>query len=161
MTILSELYATGGDKAILHTIELKCDSWSEPVVFVRDYVNHTIVTEDDRTLEALACAMDISLPKRNDNPSQALTFALNGIRIEATKKVRKAVADGNQVHIIYRAYIEGELDAPANTPLKMVARDYKASGGTVEISAGLYDVTSLSWPRRTYNPIFSPGIKYL
>lgn len=160
-TILSELYASGGDDVILHTIELSCEAWTNPVCLVRDFVNHTMITEDLRELEFVGCGMDVALPKRDATGAQNLTFAIDGIRTEAAKLLRAAIADQKAIKLTYRCYVFSDLTAPAEAPTHMVVRSYKAQSNHVEVTAGVFDLIDMRWPRRVYNSLFSPGLKYM
>lgn len=160
-TILSELYASGGDDVILHTIELSCDAWTNPVCLVRDFVNHTMTTEDLRELAFVGCGMDVSLPKRDATGAQNLTFAIDGIRTEAAKLLRSAIAEQVPIRLIYRCYVYSDLTQPAEAPLTLIVRSYRAQSNHVEVTAGLFDLIDMRWPRRVYNSLFSPGLKYM
>lgn len=161
MTILSELYASGGRDVILHTIELQCPAWTDPICIVKDFRDHTIITEDARTLTAKASGMAIALPKRDATGTQNLTFAIDNVRSEASRLLRAANENRQLVTLIYRCYLASDLSAPAERPIKFIVRSYKAQAQHVEITAGLFDLINLRWPRHKYDAEFSPGLKYL
>lgn len=161
MTILSELYATGGTDVKLHTIDLRCEAWPEPIVLVKDYVNHSITTEDGELLVALSCGMDVKLPKRDNKGAQDLTFAIDNVRGEASTLLREALRTQKPVYLTYRCYLASDLTRPAETPYKFIVRNYRATAATVEITSGVFDLINLAFPRFRYDPIFSPAIKYL
>lgn len=160
-TILSELYASGGDDVILHTLELTCESWNEPVLLVGDYVDHTFTTEDARTLEFKGCGIAISLPKRDASGAQSLTFAIENIRTESAKLLRSAISNQQKVNLTHRCYVHSDHSQPAEQPYYFIVRNYKAQANHVEITAGLFDLIDMRWPRAVYNSQFSPGLKYM
>ena len=161
MTVLSELYASGGTDVILHTIELFSGTWGEPIVLVQDYADHTITTEDARELVAQACGMDVALPKRDASGAQSLTFALDGVRSEATRLLRSAESAQEQVRLTYRCYLASDLSAPAEQPYYFIVRSFTAEASKIQVTAGLFDLIDLKWPREVYNSTNAPGLKYL
>ena len=74
---------TGGD-VYLGVIEMYSEAWPDRIVLVADFVGHTVITEDGITLNALPSGLAVSLPKRDATGAQNLTFALDGVRPEAT-----------------------------------------------------------------------------
>lgn len=162
MTILSEVYAaTNTTDVILHTIEINSDSWDEGVTLVKDYSDHRIVTEDGRSLLARASGIDIALPKRDAKGAQNLTFALDGVRPEATFLLRESLKQQTEVKLIYRTYLFSDLSSPAEAPYNFVVRSFKAKNDSVEVTAGLFDFIDMKWPRMTYNTDTTPCIKYM
>lgn len=160
MSALAEVYAQGGD-VILHTVELTSDAWGgAPIVLVRDYQDHTIITEDNRTLLARASGMDVALPKRDASGAQDIRFALDGVRPEATRLLRQAQDAGATVRLTYRCYLYSDLSEPAEQPYFMIVRRFTAQADHVEVTAGLFDMIDMRWPRELYNSVNTPGLKY-
>lgn len=160
MSILAQVYAQGGD-VILHTLELTSAAWgSEPIVLVKDYQDHTITTEDGRQLLARATGMAIALPKRDTTGAQDLTFALDGVRPEATRLVRQAQEAQAVVRVIYRCYLYSDLSEPAEPPLYLIARRYTAQMDHIEVTAGLFDLIDMRWPRMVYDSNTAPCLEF-
>lgn len=160
MSVLAEVYAQGGD-VILHTVELTSDAWGgAPIVLVRDYQDHTIITEDNRTILARASGMDVALPKRDASGAQDIRFALDGVRPEATRLMRQAQKSQAIVNMTYRAYLYSDLSEPAEQPYYLIVRSFSAQADTVQVTAGLFDLIDMRWPRNLYNSINTPGLKY-
>ena len=61
MTILNQIYASGGD-VIISTLELTCPAWTAPILICNGFTDRTCVTEDARTLAFTAAAIDVALP---------------------------------------------------------------------------------------------------
>ena len=161
MSILEELYATGGTDVILNTLEIFSAAWPTPIVLVQDYVNHEITTEDDRVLLAEASAMAVALPKRDSSGSQNLTFALDGVRPRATQLLRQSMSAQEVVHLTHRVYVASDLSEPARQPYYLIVRTFKAEADHVEVTAGLFDLIDMKWPRDVYNSINAPGLKFM
>lgn len=161
MSILDELYANSGVDVILNTIELSCDAWAEPIVLVRDYVNHTIRTEDNRTLVALASGMDVSLPKRDNTGAQKLNFAIDGVNSQALSLVRSALVAQDVIHLTYRAYVSSNLNEPAETPYKFIVHSCIINRSQIDITAGMFDFIDYKWPRVVFNSETAPCLKYI
>ena len=159
MSILQQVYAKGGD-VILHTIELTSQAWAEPIILVRDYQNHTITTEDDRELLAIASGMAVALPKRDATGAQDITFALDGVRPEATRLLRQAQDAGEEVRLTYRCYLYSDLSEPAEQPHYFIVRRFVAQADHIEVTAGLFDFIDMRWPRMLYDSNTAPGLKY-
>lgn len=161
MSILQELYAQGGDDVILHTVELSCDAWAEPIVLVRDFVDHVITTEYSRVLTAEASGMSVSLPKRDNTTAQRLTFALDGVRQRATMLLRQALAEQKAVRLTYRVYLSSNLGAPAEVPHHFEVHAIKTTANRVEVTAGLFDLIDMKWPRDVFNSENAPGLRFI
>lgn len=160
MSVLQQVYAQGGD-VILHTLELTSEAWGpDPIVLVRDYQDHTIRTEDGRTLLARASGMAVALPKRDATGAQNLTFALDGVRPEATRLLRQAQDAQAQVWANYRSYLYSDLTEPAEQPYYFIVRSFTAQADHVEITAGLFSFIDMRWPRVVYDSNTAPGLKY-
>ena len=161
MSILEQVYAQGGD-VILHTLEIDSVPWTEgPIVLVRDYQDHIITTEDDRELTAVACGITVALPKRDASGAQSLTFALDGVRPQATQLLRLSRDAGAPVRVTYRPYLYSDLSEPADQPFYFIARKFNAASNHVEITAGLFDLIDMRWPRIVYDSNTAPGLKYI
>lgn len=160
MSLLAQVYAQGGD-VILHTLELTSTAWgSDPIVLVKDYQDHVITTEDGRQLLARATGMAVALPKRDTTGAQDLTFALDGVRPEATRLVRQAQEAQATVRVIYRCYLYSDLSEPAEPPLFLIARRYTAQMDHIEVTAGLFDLIDMRWPRMVYDSNTAPCLEF-
>lgn len=161
MTVLNELYASGGTDVIIPTLELACDAWAKPFVLCNGFVDIVITTEDGRVLQATATGMDVALPKRDATGAQNLRFALDNVRGEAVAAMRQALADESEIRLIYRAYVSSDLGGPAENPANFIVRQFVARGSAVEITAGYFDLIDMQYPRDVYTDSFAPGLKYM
>lgn len=160
MSILARLYSEGGSEVILHTVEIQCDSWLEPITLVRDYIDHEIMTEDKRRLTAKASGMNVALPKRDNRGAQKLTFAIDGVRYESTVLIRDAIAAQQEIRLIYRVYTSDDLSAPAKRPYHFYVHTIKSQAERVELTAGLFDFIDMRWPRQVFDSENAPCLKF-
>lgn len=161
MSILARLYAEGGNEVILNTLEITCAAWEEPIVLVRDYVDHVITTENGRTLTAVASGMQVALPKRDASAAQKLTFAIDGVRSEATKLMRDAHNSGEIIQLTLRVYTSNDLTEPAETPITFSVDAIRIAGTRIDLTAALFDMIDMRWPREVFNSQTAPMIKYI
>src|SRR5690606_8472782 len=159
MSLLARNYVEGGD-VILHTVELTSSAWAESIVLVKDFQDHTITTELGVELLAKASGMAVALPKRDTTGAQDLTFALDGVRPEATRLVRQAQEVQAVVQVVYRCYLYSDLSEPAEPPLFLISRRYSAQVDHIEVTAGLFDLIDMRWPRIVYDSNTAPCLEF-
>lgn len=161
MSILQELYAQSGDDVILHTLELNSTGWPAPVVLVQDFSDHDITTEDARQLTAQASGMSVALPSRDNTTAQKLTFAIDGVRQRATGLIRQSLVSQETIKLTYRVYLASSLLLPAEPPIHLDVHAVKASANRVEVTAGLFDLIDMKWPRDVFNSINAPALRFM
>lgn len=161
MTILNELRASGGTDALIDVLHFSCDAWVNDVVLCNGYRDLQITTEHGVNLSAVATDMQLSLPTKDATGSQKLRFALGNIRGEVSRLARQAISDSQGIRLIYRSYMSSDLSAPAENPLHMTVTAVTEQAGTVDITAGFFDLIDTQFPRDIYDSEFAPGLKYL
>lgn len=160
MTILEQVYASGGD-VIIPTLELACDEWDAPVLICNGFEDQTCVAEDGRTLTFIAAGISVALPRRSNSGSESLTFGIDNITGEAQQLIDQALEAEAQVLLTFRIFLASDKSAPAEPPYRFVARSGQMKGTQVEITAGFFDLINTAWPRDLYTLEFAPGLKYL
>ena len=160
MTILETVFASGGNDVVIPTIELSCSAWADPILICSGFEDHTLTTEDARTLTFRAAGISVALPKRDTSGTQVLTFAIDNVTGEAQQRIDAALDAGALVHLTFRHYLESDKTAPASRPLKFVVRDGAMRGSTIQINAAFFDLINTAWPRNFYTLDFAPGLKY-
>lgn len=160
MSFLDRLYETTTNEPIIATLEIACASW--PSIFLcMDYTNHTFTTEDSRTVEFVGCPMRVALPARDNTGNQPLNFALDNIRGEAQKLVRSALANGDAVTITFRIYAPSQPDEPLEAPYVYEVEEARSNSQTIEITAKMFDIIDMMWPRVVYNSRNAPNLRFL
>ena len=160
MTILEQVYASGGD-CIISTLELSCPAWSEPVLICNGFENQTCITEDLRTLVFIAAGIDVALPKKGNTGGQTLTFAIGNVTGEAQQKIDQALDDEQRITATYRMFLASDKSTPAEPPYKMTVLGGTMQGAGVQIQCGFFDLINTKWPRELYTTDFAPGLRYL
>lgn len=160
MTILNQVYASGGD-CIISTLELSCPAWDAPVLICNGFENQTCATEDFRTLVFIAAGIDVALPKKSNTGGQTLTFAIDNVTGEAQQKIDKALDDEQRITATYRMFLESDKSTPAEPPYKMTVLGGTMQGAGVQIQCGFFDLINTKWPRELYTTDFAPGLRYL
>lgn len=160
MTVLEQVYASGGD-VVIETLELNCAAWDVPLYLCNGFEDHICVTEAGVTVTFLAAAIQVALPKRTNQGDQVLTFTIDNITGEAQQLVDEALDAEARVNIIYRAYLASDKTQPAENPYRMVVRGGVMQGTAVQVNAGFFDLINTAWPRDLYTTEFAPGLKYL
>lgn len=161
MSVLEELYAQGGEDVILSTVVLSCDAWDSPVALVRDYVGHTITTENADVYQAMPCGMSVVLPKRDATGSQQLVFAIDGVAAQSKTLIMQAVSAGRQIELVYRSYLLSDLSQPAEAPHKLLVKSAKITNTKLEVAAGLFALIDMRWPRLVFDSTTAPCLKYV
>lgn len=161
MSIIETVYAASSTDVILNTVEIFSPAWEDRIVLVQDYVDHEIITEDSRTLLAKNCGMAVALPKRDNSGAQNLVFAIDGVRSESRGLIRSTIRDQVPVYLTYRCYVLSDLSEPAETPYFYIIRSMQSQADHIELTAGLFDLIDMRWPRNVYNSINAPGLRYI
>lgn len=161
MSLLEQVFASGGDDVVIPTLELTCSAWADSLLLCNGFEDHTCVTEDSRTLTFIASGIDVVLPKKNTQGGQTLTFAVDNVTGEAQQRIDAAIDAGASVQLTFRHYLASDKSAPAAAPLRFDVRSGFLEGATAQFDAGFFDLINTSWPRRFYDADFAPGLKYL
>lgn len=160
MTILEQVYASGGD-VIIHTLELTCPAWDAPILLCKGFEDQVCVTEDGRTLTFIASGIDVALPKKTNSGAQNLTFAIDNVTGEAQQKIDEALEAGATVSLVFRTYLGSDKSAPSDNPFRAKVLGGKITGSTVQVTAGFFDMINTAFPRDLYTVNFAPGLKHL
>lgn len=161
MSILDIVRASGGPDVVIPTLELSCPIWAESLYICAGYEDITAITESSATVTFQAAGIDVSLPKKNNDGTQKLAFAIDNVRGDAQRLINDAKEVDARITITYRTYLASDLSAPAEKPYVMTALSATMKGPVVEISAGYFDMINSAWPRDRYTAEFAPGLKYI
>ncbi|MHA6639925.1 DUF1833 family protein [Stutzerimonas frequens] len=160
MTILEQVYASGGD-VLINTLELSCDAWGESILLCDGFEDQACITEGDVPVTFMASGIAVSLPSRGTSGGQTLTFAIDNVTGEAQQLIDSALEDEQRMILTYRCYLASDKSSPAEAPYRMTVLSGQIQGATVQIEAGYYDMINAAWPRDRYDSEFAPGLKYL
>ncbi|MBF8642252.1 MULTISPECIES: DUF1833 family protein [Pseudomonas] len=160
MTVLEQVYASGGD-VLIYTIELTCEAWDDPILICNGFDDQVCGTEDGRTVTFVAGAIEVALPERSNNGNQNLDFSIDNVTGEAQQKIDAALENEDRIILMYREYLASDLSEPAQTPYRMTVLGGEINSGTVQVQAGYFDLINNGWPRDVYTTTFSPGLRYL
>lgn len=158
--VLEILRNSGGSDVEIPTLEIVCSAW--PSVFIcAGFTDTTAQLEDDRVVTFIASGLDVSLPKNNNDGAQSLGVAIDNVTGLAQSLVDAANAAGAGIELIYRTFLESDLTAPAEEPIRLDALDVSIEGPTVSFTAGYFDLINAAWPRVRYTADFAPGLRYI
>lgn len=160
MTVLEQVYASGGD-VIISTLELDSPVWASPILLCNGFEDQYCITEDGRAVMFQASGMAVALPNKGNSGNQTLTFAIDNVTGEAQQLIDQALEAEERVTMTYRAYLASDLTTPAEPPYRMSVLGGEIKGTAVQIQAGFYDLINSGWPRDLYTTEFAPGLKYL
>lgn len=161
MTILARIYASApADEILLPTLEIACDV-RDSIYTCGGFEDQTVTLETGEQRTFVASALSVSLPPRNASGQQNLNFAVQNVTGEAQQFVDAALEAGVPIRVIFRIYTLGDLSAPQEPPLKLVAKTPKFQSGTLQVTASYADIIGRAWPRRRYTATFAPGLRYM
>lgn len=154
MSILSRLYASGGPEIIYEA--LKIEDGVNTFRFVKGFEDLILAGELYTGL-----GIDIALPKRDNSGAQDLTFAIDNTNGEPNRVIREAVAAKRDVTVTLSLFTSDDLTQPAETPISMRVKYGTVTNQQAQITAGYFDLLNTAWPRRLYDMVNFPGLKYL
>lgn len=161
MNPLDILRSSGGTDVEIPTIELTCSAWADSLFLCAGFEDQTFTLEDGRIITFQALGLDATLPKKDNQGSQVIGVAIDNVRGEAQRRVDAAKAVGAKIKQTYRLYLDSDHSAPAERPMTMDVLSANATGATVELQGGYFNLIATAWPRFRYTTEFSPGIKYI
>lgn len=161
MSILEEVFASGGDDVIIRTLELTSPGWPEPILICNGFTDRVLTTEDGRTLLFIAANIGIELPKVNNKGNQALAFSVDNTTGEPQHRADEALAARAKVTAVYRTYLLSNLTVPAERPYRLIVQSDSIEGNTANLTCGYFDMIGVAWPRVLYNLQNFPSLRWL
>lgn len=161
MSVLEEVFASGGTDVIIRTLELQCAAWAEPIYICNGFVDQVLRTEDGRTLTFIAANIDITLPKKNNKGNQVLAFSVDNTTGEVQQKADQALDAKQRVTAIYRTYLKSNKSAPSEKPYRLTLQSDSIEGNVAQLSCGYFDLIGVAWPRRLYTLQQFPALRYI
>ncbi len=161
MTILEEVFASGGTDVIIRTLELTCDAWSDPVLICNGFRDQVLTTEDGRTLTFIAANIDITLPKKNNKGNQSLAFSVDNTTGEVQQKADAALDGQQRITAVYRTYLKSNKSAPSEKPYRLTVQSDSIQGNVAQLQCGYFDLIGVAWPRRLYTLQQFPALRFV
>lgn len=159
MTPLEEWYASGGPSVLMPTIEIRRDS-AKSLFLYPGFEEITVHDSDGTELTFEPSQVGIALRKRDNSGNQSLTFSFENVTGQVMEYVLDARQDKEEIHVVYRAYLDDDLSAPAEKPARFTVNDISIQGDTVSVTAGYQDVITTAFNRRKYRVEQFPGLGY-
>ena len=158
MTVLEQLYASGGRQVILDTLQITIGD--QTYYLTKGWDDITAKTEAGDTVTFTACGIDIALPARTADGFQDLTFAISNITGQVSGAIRAALAAKQVMTVTYRRYVSTDLAAPAERPAKMTVKQGQWTALQVQLTCGYMNILDTAWPRHRYTLNKHPGLRY-
>lgn len=159
MTVLNRLYASSGPEVIIGTLQVSIGG--QVHYLCEGYDDITATTEEGATVTFKACAIEFSLPARNEDGTQDLKFSLCNIDGVVSTQIRAALDNLTAATIVFRKYISADLSAPAEPPYSMPIKGGSWTAVSVSITAGFMNILDTAWPRYRYTLPNFPGLRYI
>ena len=159
MTVLANLYASGGTEIRVPCLSFRCEDW-ETIHICHGQDDLTATLETDETVTFSASDFAAQLPKRSADGSQALQFAIDASNSDALDKLDLALESGNKVYIDYREFLLSDLTAPALNVQTMTVTGYNYEYPNLLFTASFHDLVNKAWPNKRYNTTVAKGLKY-
>lgn len=161
MSLLEQVCASGGDIAIIDSLELTCNIWAGPQRLVQGFYDQVLGFGDGNYATFKAVPMGLVLPSRSNSTNQKLVFALDNVLGECQRLVDQALEANERINLTFRRYLENNLYGPAELPFRATVLGGGMLSTTVQLNAGFHNLLDYRWPRDRYDLTFSPDLAYL
>lgn len=150
---------------ILHTIELRHPSFTQPIRIVRDREDLTAYLEASAPVNAgqqvtfVAYAFDFTKPEIGATGIPQLTLTIDNVAREISTNVENALTSSNIITMTYREYLSNDLSGPQNDPpLTLDILTIKADVFKVTATAGFVNLNNKKFPTKAYDSETFPGL---
>ncbi len=159
MTALDRLYASGGSEIIHRTIEIT--DGTNTFRFTNGWRDIVAIIESGQTVTFTAIGMEIEEPPKNEDGSQDITFALSNIQGIVSNYIISNIISNTSMMLKFRIYTSDDLTAPARPFDEFEVKGGSFDALSVNITAGYFDILGTLWPRKVFDLIDFPGLRYL
>lgn len=154
--ILQQSNYSGSLSAFVETLEL-----TDGVTTLRYVFGDVDVTAGGYLYTALPMDSDsLASPAQDDDGAQEITLSLDNIDGQLALFVYAMNRNKRSGTVTRRTFDESNLATPL-IEYSMSIKDASYTISNATITCGYMNVLDLAWPRRTYNLIDFPGIRYL
>jgi Domain of unknown function (DUF1833) len=157
MSLLNRLYSSGGPELLRGTIAVTDGVVSH--YLTNGFDDFSAGLETGQVALFKACGISVALPKRGSDGKQDLKFALCNIDGSVSAFIRTALREKRQIQLVYREYIDTDLNAPAKI-LRYKVKTGSVTATEAQIIAGYFNLLETAWPRFFYTTDFAPGVRY-
>lgn len=163
---IKEAYASAPTaEVILHTLEIRHPSFTEPIRVVRDRVDLTATLESDApanpgaSVTFIALAFDFMLPEVTRSAVPEIEISLDNVSGEIIGYLDAAAQTPDLIEVTYRPYIASDNSGPQmNPPLTLVIREIHCDIFRVVARAGFGDLGNRKFPGEVYSSEIFPGL---
>lgn len=160
MTILANLYASGGAEIRRPCLSFRCAAWESDIHLVQGQDDLTATLETDETVTFTGADWVGSLAKRDSSGVQGVQFAVNAEDGSVLRLIDIAIDGAEKVFVDYREYLESDLSTPARAVETMTMTTYSFNNPSLTAGASFHDLVNKAWPKRRYTQAKFPGMKY-
>ena len=163
---LKEAYASApADEVILHTLEIRHSSFTQPIRVVRDHNDFTARLESDAPLDPgetvtfIGMAFDFILPEVTKSSSPEIEVSLDGVSGEIVAYLDAAAQTAELIEITYRPYLASDPSGPTmDPPLTLYIRSVTADVFRCRARAGYANLANRKFPSEVYDVERFPGL---
>lgn len=160
MTVLANLYASGGTEIRVPCLSFRCAAWPNTIHLCQGFEDFNAILETAEEVTFTAADWVGTLAKRDNSGVQGVQFSVNAEDGDTIRYIDIALEAGEKIYVDYREYIESDPSAPARAVETMTMTSYSFSDPTLTAGASFHDLVNAKWPRRIYTQAKFPGMKY-
>lgn len=163
---LSEAYASApSSEIVMHTLEIRHPTFTQPIRVVRDYNDFTATLEADAPLNAgesvnfVGMAFDFVLPEVSKATSPEIEISLDNVSAELIAYLDSAANSADLIEVTYRPYLYSDPSGPQmDPPMTLIVRSVTADVFRVRARAGFADIANRKFPNQVYDTSRFPGL---
>lgn len=163
---LKEAYASApAEEVMLHTLEIRHSSFTNPIRVVRDHKDFNAHLESDAPVNPgeevtfIAMAFDFTMPDVTKATSPEIEISLDNVSGEIVAYLDAAAQTPDLIEVTYRPYLASDPSGPQmNPPLTLVIRSVSADIFRIRARAGFADLANRKFPNEVYNTERFPGL---
>lgn len=156
---LMEAYATApAGEVILHTLEFRHPSFTQPLRIVRDNndLNATLEAgapeNGGEVVTFVKFAFDLELPDITSGATPELLLSIDNVNRELLTYFDEAANSKDLIEVTYRPYLATDTSAPQmNPPLNMTLKEVNADIFRVTARCGYGNFANRPFPNETYD----------
>lgn len=159
-TLLEQVCASAGDDVIIDTFELTCAAWP-PIRLTQGYFDQDLGLETGETVTFKGAPLSLVLPRRDNNPSQKITLAVDNVTGEAQRHLDLAEDANERVTMTHRRYLASDRTGPSERAFTTMLQGGTMQSRTVQLTGGFMNLLDWKYPRELYDLNFAPQLTYL